>query len=93
MRLLPIKKNEKLISYYLLAGANLSAQVAKSRYTKVDEDKGSKFMKLQKQNSEIQSICRKRHTTRSILKPTRAGQLFRARIEQDMAGFDEDVAL
>ena len=77
---------------FVFAGANLSAQVAKSRYIKVDEDKGEQVYeaikaKTQKYN---QSAEKGAHYTFYIETGPRAGQLFRARIEQDMAAFDED---
>ncbi len=84
---------KKLILVLLVfAGANLSAQVAKSRYIKVDDDKGEQVYeaikaKTQKYN---QSAEQGAHYTFYIETGPRAGQLFRARIEQDMAAFDQD---
>ena len=81
-----------ILVLFVFAGANLSAQVAKSRYIKVDEDKGKQVYeaikaKTQKYN---QSTEKGAHYTFYIETGPRAGQLFRARIEQDMAGFDVD---
>lgn len=71
---------------------NLTAQVAKSRYIKVDEGKNEVVYeaikaKTQKYN---QSAEKSAHYTFYVETGPRSGQLFRARIEQNMAGFDVD---
>ena len=73
-------------------GANINAQVAKSRYIKVDEGKNKQVYeaikaKTQKFNQSAEKFA---HYTFYIETGNRAGQLFRARIEQDLAGFDAE---
>ena len=81
-----------ILVLFAFATANLTAQVAKSRYIKVDEGKEEQVYeaikaKTQKYN---QSAEKGAHYTFYIETGPRAGQLFRARIEQDMAAFDQN---
>ena len=87
------KKMKKLILVlFAFATANLTAQVAKSRYIKVDEGKEEQVYEAMKAKTQKynQSAEKGAHYTFYIETGPRAGQLFRARIEQDMAAFDQN---
>ena len=75
----------------IFLGVNLSAQVAKSRYIKVDEDKGEQVYEAMKAKTQKynQSAEKGAHYTFYIQTGNRSGELFRARIEQSMAAYDE----
>ena len=81
-----------ILVLFAFATANLTAQVAKSRYIKVDEGKEEQVYEAMKAKTQKynQSAEKGAHYTFYIETGPRAGQLFRARIEQDMAAFDQN---
>ena len=77
---------------FIFLGVNLNSQVAKSRYIKVDEGKNAQVYeaikaKTQKYNQSAEKFA---HYTFYIETGNRFGQLFRVRIEQDLASFDAE---
>ncbi len=81
-----------ILLLFVFMGFNLNAQVAKSRYIKVDDGKNAQVYeaikaKTQKYNQSAEKFA---HYTFYIETGKRAGQLFRARIEQDLVGFDAE---